>query len=186
MPNNIKTDETKKGRVLWITGLSGAGKTTLSRLLFLRLRQLELAPILLDGDELRAVFGQQAYNMQSRLELGYSYINLCKTLSSQGHIVIIAVIGLIKDLHLYRKQQLPDCFDIFLDVPISELQLRDPKGLYLKYRQGLVKDVYGLDLKADPPPSPHLHLRFDPCKNAEDWAAQVEDALSTYLVNGQA
>ena len=83
------------GQVIWITGLSGAGKTTVAEQLALRIGELSLNPILLDGDVLRDLFKNtgvisETYNREARIKLALKYAHLCKTLSSQGFTVIIA------------------------------------------------------------------------------------------------
>ena len=80
------------GQVIWITGLSGAGKTTVAAALDECLRERGLIPILLDGDILRNLFKStdeigKTYNREARIKLALKYAHLCKTLSSQGFIV---------------------------------------------------------------------------------------------------
>ena len=95
------------GQVIWITGLSGAGKTTLAKQLYLRLKKNQMHPILLDGDLLRLIFKigsieEQSYSRKSRINLGLKYGLLCKTLSSQGFIVILATISMFHEIYAWN------------------------------------------------------------------------------------
>jgi cytidine diphosphoramidate kinase len=144
----------------WITGLSAAGKTTLSSLLVTHLRESGETVVHLDGDILRRVFSFDAYAREARIINGMRYSKLCKLLSSQGVIVVIAVIGLFKELHEWNRKNIPNYVEIFIDTPISELQNRDPKGLYKGYESGINKNVAGMDLEVDFPLNPDIHLKW--------------------------
>ena len=85
------------GKVIWITGLSGAGKTTVAEQLTLRIRELGLNTILLDGDVIRDLFKNnevisETYNREARITLALKYAHICKILLSQGFTVVIATI----------------------------------------------------------------------------------------------
>ena len=129
------------GQVIWITGLSGAGKTTLAEELNLRLQSRGLSPILLDGDLLRNIFitkhsRQHAFNRNSRINLGLKYGLLCKTLSAQGFTVIIATIAMFDEVYNWNRNNIKNYFEIYLKVPLEELYLRDKK----KYISGIELD----------------------------------------------
>ena len=80
------------GRVYWITGLSGAGKTTIAEALLKAIREAGQSAVFLDGDQLREVFGRrEAYQREDRLDLALQYARLCKMLSEQGLTVICAI-----------------------------------------------------------------------------------------------
>ena len=152
----------------WITGLSAAGKTTLSSLLVTHLRESGETVVHLDGDILRRVFSFDAYAREARIINGMRYSKLCKLLSSQGVIVVIAVIGLFKELHEWNRKNIPNYVEIFLDTPLDELKKRDPKGLYKKYAAGEIQNMAGLDLKVDFPESPDVHLQWSNKKTIDD------------------
>ncbi len=83
------------GYVIWLTGLSGAGKTTIAHELLKRAVAAGKSPILLDGDELRWALGATSkFDPDARRELGLTYARLCRLLSIQGHAVICATISL--------------------------------------------------------------------------------------------
>ena len=110
------------GNVYWITGLSGAGKTTLARLLTRWLRERGRPVLLLDGDELRAALGASALVApHERLALASCYGRLCRLLALQGSDVVIATISLFHAIHRWNRAQLPGYVEILLDVPIGEL-----------------------------------------------------------------
>lgn len=142
----------QKGRVFWITGLSGAGKTTLGR----ALQGALPGSLLLDGDELREALGAsgQGFDAESRRRLALSYARLAGLLARQGATVIVATISLFHELHAWNRANLPSYVEIFLDVPESVRRGRDPKGLYA----GNVGHMAGSEVKAELPLAPHLRL----------------------------
>ena len=116
-----------QGRVVWITGLSGAGKTTLAR----ALQRALPGSLLLDGDELREALGASGhgFDAESRRRLALTYARLAGRLARQGATVIVATISLFHDLHAWNRANLPGYVEIFLDVPEDDRRGRDPKGL---------------------------------------------------------
>ena len=155
-----------KGQVIWITGLSGAGKTTVARELKHRLKKLHLNPILLDGDILRHIFtnhdlNSNLYDRKTRINLALQYAALSNTLSLQGFTVITATISMFNEVYTWNRENLQNYFEIYLKVPLSELYLRDPKNIYHLYRSGKLNNVAGLDLLVDEPISPDVIYDFE-------------------------
>ncbi len=144
----------------WVTGLSATGKTTLSSLLVTHLRSLGKTVIYLDGDELRQVLADEAYTREERIALAMRYARLCKLLSEQGIDVVIAVIGMFKEIHKWNRVNIENYIEIFIDTPLSELKKRDPKKLYRDVELGVIKNVAGIDLKIDIPSNPDIHLKW--------------------------
>jgi cytidine diphosphoramidate kinase len=147
-------------KCFWITGLSATGKTTLSTLLVEHMRLLGKKVILLDGDELRQVLSENAYTREERIALGMRYSRLCKLLSSQGVDVVIAVIGLFKELHEWNRENIPNYVEVFIDTPLAELRRRDPKDLYKNVDSGRIQNVAGIDLEVDFPYKPDIYLNW--------------------------
>ena len=151
------------GSVCWITGLSGSGKTTLATILTNKLRATDKCIALLDGDELRVVFGatdvsEENHGREARLALAMRYSRLCRVLADQGVTVVIATISLFREVHAWNRANLPNYFEVFLKVPIEELRRRDPKGIYRRFDAGQISSVAGLDLQVDEPQEADLLL----------------------------
>ena len=171
-----------KSRVIWITGLSGAGKTTLSKKLALKLRADGEQVILLDGDELREVFGavlnsSKNFGRKGRLDLGMHYSHLCKLLAKQGVTVIIATIALFHEIHKWNRANIPRYFEVYLRVPLDELRRRDPKGIYKRFDNGELRNIAGLDLKVDEPVSPDLCIDFSDNLDSDQALSALLDSL---------
>ncbi len=166
----------QQGQVIWITGLSGAGKSTIAQMLTQQLQADGHQPILLDGDELRAIFAstnQADYNRNQRLALAMQYCKLCQTLASQGFIVVIATISMFKEIYQLNREILPNYCEVYLNIPLGELQRRDPKGLYQQYANGNVRNMAGLDLPIDEPTNPHILIEHDNNLSPSDICALI-------------
>lgn len=156
-----------KASTIWITGLSGAGKSTLATEVASLLRAKGRALVLLDGDELREVFGPQVTNANShgreaRLALAMQYSHLCRVISAQGLTVVIATISLFREVHAWNRTHLPGYFEAYLRVPIEELRRRDPKGIYRRFDSGELSNVAGLDVPIDEPEAADWVVEFEP------------------------
>lgn len=165
----------KNGNVVWITGLSGAGKSTLAREFADGLRGQGHSVILLDGDELREVFGTTTdqphnYGREGRLTLAMRYAQLCRVIAAQGHTVVIATISLFHEVHAWNRAHLPGYFEIYLKVPLEELRRRDPKHIYKRFDAGELHNVAGLDLAIDEPGAPDWAVEFEPERSARTLA----------------
>ncbi len=151
------------GKVVWITGLSGSGKTFVLRKILDKTRERAITVIGLDGDDLRKLIigasnGKDNYTRQTRLELAFKYSELARIIATQNVNVVIATISLFHEIHRWNRENLPGYYEVFLSVPLAELRRRDPKHIYRKYQEGKLKNVAGLDLSVDIPESPDLLL----------------------------
>ena len=162
------------GRTVWITGLSGAGKSTVAALVAAELKRRTPAVVLLDGDALREVFPRaDGMTKADRLRLATSYARLCGQLASQGLDVVIATISMFDEVRAWNREHLARYVEVFLDVPKTELRRRDPKGLYARFDAGEAKDVVGFDLPAELPTSPHLRLENHGDLGPQQAAAEI-------------
>jgi adenylylsulfate kinase-like enzyme/phosphohistidine swiveling domain-containing protein len=147
------------GRVFWITGLSGAGKTTVGRELCSRLRAAGHPVVFLDGDTLRTVIAEDlGYSAGNRRRSAMRNARLCRLLAGQGADVVCATISLFHEVQRWNRANIPGYHEIYLRVPIDELRRRDSKGIYAGSRRGDARDVVGLDLPAEAPEAPDLVL----------------------------
>src|SRR5208282_4076475 len=151
--------EASPGRVFWITGLSGAGKTTVGRELWSRLRAAGRPVTFLDGDALRAVIAEDlGHGAGNRRRSAMRNARLCRLLAGQGIDVVCATISLFHEVQRWNRKNIPGYREIYLRVPIDELRHRDSKGIYAGAQRGDVRDVVGLDVPAEAPEAPDLVL----------------------------
>ena len=174
------------GQVIWITGLSGAGKTTVAAALDQCLKERGLIPILLDGDILRNLFKStnkigKTYSRVARIKLALKYAHLCKALSSQGFTVIIATISMYNEVYAWNRTNLPNYFEIYLKVPLKELRRRDPKKIYQRYDASDLSDVAGLDIAVDEPFEPYVILDFETHPFLYDSPTNIAEYLMSKL-----
>jgi glutamine kinase len=151
--------EAPTGRVFWITGLSGAGKTTVGMELWRRLRATGRAVVFLDGDALRTAIAEDlGHGVESRRRSAMRNARLCRLLASQGQDVVCATISLFHEIQRWNRENIPGYCEIYLRVPLHELRRRDCKGIYAAARRGDLSNVVGLDMAAELPESPDLVL----------------------------
>ena len=147
------------GRVFWITGLSGAGKTTLGRELWARLRAAGRPATLLDGDALRTVIAEDLdHSAGDRRRSAMRNARLCRLLAEQGADVVCATISLFHEVQRWNRENVPGYREIYLRVPIDELRRRDSKGIYAGAQRGEMRNIVGVDVPAEAPEAPDLVL----------------------------
>ena len=167
----------KKGRLFWITGLSGAGKTTISSLLYSYLKEKENNIFLIDGDKIREVYQSTDYTKDGREKISYMNMRLCKMLTEQGIDVIIAVIGMRDIYREWNRKNIEEYYEIYLDVPIEILIQRDSKKIYSRALQQEINNVYGIDLPYEEPKCPDIRIRNDFSQTPEEICELIIDTL---------
>jgi adenylylsulfate kinase len=140
--------------------------------------------VMLDGDELREVFGAVAANAQNhgregRLALAMQYAHLCRVIAAQGLTVVIATISLFREVHAWNRANLPGYFEVYLKVPVEELRRRDPKGIYRRFDAGELTHVAGLDLPIDEPEAADWVVGFEPGQSVVTLAEELNQIIST-------
>lgn len=143
--------------IIWFIGMSGSGKTTLARTLYDRLKPAHANLIYLDGDEFRRIFRDDVdHSMEGRRKNAERISNFCKVLDQQDIHVIASVLSIFPEWQEWNRRNFSRYFEIFLDVPMEELERRDTKGLYEGARLGSIENVVGFDIEFPLPLHPDL------------------------------
>ena len=136
------------GNVYWITGLSGAGKTSIGKLFFEKIKQEEPNTIFLDGDELRLILNvEPSFSVESRLAVSFMYSKLCNLFANQKSNVVIATISMFEEIRAWNKKNIINYNEIYIKVPMNILIKRDQKSLYSKAVKGETNNVIGIDIQ---------------------------------------
>jgi len=147
------------GSLIWITGLSGSGKTTIGNALYLKLKQKYKNVVFLDGDSFREILGNDlGHNPKDRLENAYRIHRMCKFLVSQNIHVVCATMSLYKEIHELNRSEMRNYLEIFIECEIDELIKRDQKGLYSQAISGKQMNVVGVNLSFDKPQNSELTI----------------------------
>ena len=164
--------------LIWITGLSGAGKSTVSLILRDKFLSEGVRPIVLDGDALRECLNAKGmYSFQQRLDLAKTYSRIATLLVQQKHLVIVATMSLFREVHRMNRQSKHPYLEVFLDLPITTLRQRDTKGLYGSDDAGAVANVGGLNLDLETPLNPDMHIT-DPTSDPYSLADVILQAFT--------
>ena len=164
----------QKPAVLWLTGLSGAGKSTIANLVEKKLARMNRHTFLLDGDNVRHGLNKDlGFTDADRVENIRRVGEVAKLMTDAGLIVITAFISPFRAEREMVRAMIPDgeFFEVHIDTPLAEAERRDVKGLYAKARAGQLKNFTGVDSPYEPPE--HPELRIDTTKMTADQAAQL-------------
>jgi adenylylsulfate kinase len=144
--------------VVFFTGLSGAGKTTIAKVLVNQLQKRGAKPVLLDGDEIRLAFQLSGFDEASRKKHNLNVGALAALLESQGHIVIVSLIAPYDDIRKHIRGSCRRFIEVYVSTALSLCMERDPKGLYQKAIRGEIKDFTGISAPYQPPTNAELVL----------------------------
>lgn len=167
----------QKPAVIWLTGLSGAGKSTIANALEQALVAKGRHTFLLDGDNLRmGLCKDLGFEDADRVENIRRVAEVSKLLIDAGLIVITAFISPFhRDRAMAREVIGSDVFvEVFIDTSLEECERRDPKGLYCKARAGQIKNFTGIDSAYEIPVKPNIRIHTV----EEDLAVSVERVLA--------
>jgi bifunctional enzyme CysN/CysC len=176
----------QKPCVLWLTGLSGAGKSTIANLLEKKLHAAGHHTYLLDGDNVRhGLTKDLGFTAEDRVENIRRIAEAAKLMVDAGLIVLTAFISPFRaERHMARRLlQEDEFFEVFVDAPLAVAEARDPKGLYKKARRGEIKNFTGIDSPYEAPEAPEI--RVDTAALApEDAAQEILTELARRQVTG--
>ncbi len=176
----------QKACVLWFTGFSGSGKSTVANLVEKRLHAIGRHTYILDGDNVRHGLNKDlGFTDADRVENIRRVAEVTKLMVDAGLIVLVSFISPFRsERRLARELMQPgEFFEVFVDTPLEEAEKRDPKGLYKKARRGELKNFTGIDSPYEPPEHAEIHLRtalVSPEQAAEEILTKLRDAGMLY------
>ncbi len=167
-----------KGAVLWFSGLSGSGKSTIANWLEQALVERNVRTYILDGDNVRhGLNAGLGFSNEDRIENLRRVSEVAKLMCDAGVVVLTAFISPFKqDRERVRALLGDDYIEVFVDTPLSVCESRDPKGLYKKARAGQIKHFTGIDSPFEAPENPDIHI-----ENHEKSADTIVQQLLSYL-----
>lgn len=150
-----------EGILYWITGLSGAGKTTIGNRLFYELREKKDNVVLLDGDALKSIVNDDVeYTDDARRKRAMKYARMCQMLTNQDMIVICCTIAMYDEVRAWNRANNKRYVEVFLDVPFEVLRERDQKGLYSAFENG-EEDMLVVGDNVEYPKNPDVVIKND-------------------------
>jgi adenylylsulfate kinase len=157
MPTDARRPE-RQARVLWFTGLSGSGKSTIATRVAEEMERRGVELEYIDGDALRAVFPSTGFTREEREEhlrrTGY----LASRLEAHGVTVVASFVSPYRESRGFIRELCRNFVEIYVSTPVEECERRDVKGLYARARRGEIKNFTGIDDPYEPPEHPELTL----------------------------
>lgn len=154
----------QKSKVLWLTGLSGSGKSTIARQLEQALFQKGFFPQVLDGDNIRSgINNNLGFQEMDRIENIRRIAEISKLYLHSGIICINSFISPTQAIRAMAKEIIgeEDFIEIYINAPLAVCEKRDVKGLYKKARKGEIKGFTGIDAPYEAPDHPSLEIKTD-------------------------
>lgn len=169
------------GHVFWLTGLAGAGKSTIGMHLDTHLKGLHKNTVLVDGDKFRDIVGDDlGHTSSERLENAWRIARFCSFLSKEGINVVVATVSLYQEVRQSLRDELDRYFVIYIKASDASLYSRDQKGLYSGARAGTTDNVAGVNQDIELPENPDLVIQNDCDRTDFEDIVQEILALSSF------
>ena len=171
----------RPGAVVWLTGLSSAGKTTLGQDLCEKLRVLGLDVDWLDGDVVRKRLTKDlGFSKEDRDENIRRVGFVAELAARKGGVAVVTFISPYRSIRDEVRGRIPNFIEVYVNAPLEVCEMRDVKGLYKKARAGLLKGFTGIDDPYEPPLNPEIECRTD-LESVEDCTRRIADCIVSRL-----
>lgn len=168
-----------RGAVVWLTGLPGSGKSTISHAVEINLHQLGFQTVVLDGDNIRhGLCADLGFSISDRNENIRRVSEVARLFLAQGTVVIVALISPLRNAREKVRRSIPkgDFIEVYCNCPIPVCRERDPKGLYAKAESGMLSEFTGVSSPYESPLAPELTL-----KTGNERVEESVDRLTQFL-----
>lgn len=143
----------KKGTLFWVTGLSGSGKTTISKKIKKNIEKLYGPTILVSGDDIRRIFNFKKYTAEERLSLVVKYCKFSKFITNQNINLIFAAVGMMDSIRNWYRKNIPNYVEIYIKADVNKIIKTKKKKIYHKKNVG---DIVGINIKPEFPKKPDI------------------------------
>ena len=170
----------QKGIVLWLTGLSGSGKTTIAKAVSEQLHKNGFLTQVLDGDNIRlGINNNLSFSLEDRMENIRRTAEMAKLFVDCGVVTVCCLVSPTEKIRTLAKEIIgtKDFFEIFINTPLNICEERDVKGLYAMARKGEVKNFTGISAPFENPKSPSLEIKTE----GVNIATSTEEILKAIL-----
>ncbi|UCF49159.1 MAG: adenylyl-sulfate kinase [Thermoplasmatales archaeon] len=174
----------QKGVIIWTTGLSGSGKSTIANEIAYRLHQMGKLAYVLDGDNIRHGLNKNlGFSPEDRNENIRRISEVAKLFSDSGVIAITAFISPYRKFRNFCRELVEPghFFEVFCRASLDTCEQRDPKGMYKKAREGIIKDFTGIDAPYEEPDNPEVIVDTDK-ETVEESVDKVLDVLKKFKI----
>ena len=154
----------QRSKVLWLTGLSGSGKSTIAETLERKLHNHSYFAQVLDGDNIRSgINNNLGFSLEDRQENIRRIAEIAKLYLNSGIITLNSFISPTVEIRNFAKEIIgaEDFIEIYINAPLEICEQRDVKGLYQKARKGIIKGFTGIDSPYEPPTNPAIEIKTD-------------------------
>jgi len=173
----------QNSKVLWLTGLSGSGKSTIAEALERKLHNSGYFAQVLDGDNIRSgINSNLGFSLEDRQENIRRIAEIAKLYLNSGIITLNSFISPTKEIRNFAKQIIgaEHFIEVYINAPIEVCEQRDVKGLYKKARKGIIKGFTGIDSPYEPPTNPAIEIKTDQL-SLEESVEQIFNYINPIL-----
>ena len=168
----------KSGTLIWITGLSGSGKSEIGKLILPMIEKKIGPTVLINGDDLRNIFKLYGYTKKDRLENAKKFYGLYKLITDQGINVIFCVVSMFDAVRSWNKKYINNYIEIYIKTELKKIIQQNKKETYFNNK----KNVVGIDIKPELPKNPDITITNDFKKNTKEISKiLIKKILKVYV-----